>query len=100
MQKNVYTSNATRQPTSGSSVPSTNPRLKTASEVSLYLLQQVQARISKLQNTPNSASDLNDEDSTELQMIMANYTTLLQALSNIQKIIEDMNESNVQNLKQ
>jgi hypothetical protein len=44
-------------------------------------------------------NDLSDIGSTELQMLMTNYSTLLQALSNIEKTIQDMRDANVQNLK-
>jgi hypothetical protein len=75
-----------------------------------YFFQGIRALIgenspTKIREEPNlqddldSMNDLSDMGSTELQMLMTNYSTLLQALSNIEKTIQDMEDANLQYLK-
>jgi hypothetical protein len=62
--------------------------------------QQAGQSTSALLSQLDAASDLSDADSMALQMLMTNYSTLLQAISNILKTDQDAESAIVGNIKQ
>jgi hypothetical protein len=60
---------------------------------------QVAPSQTTLQNNLDSLNDLSAPASANLQLLTSNRSTLLQALSNIEKTLENVGTANVQNLK-